>query len=209
MKIAIVTNIQYQDMPKWVGYTQEAKKRYCAHRKIEYVFNYDNPHPELHPVWAKPSVLLSVIDSYDYVVWMDADAMPVNLGFDLESYLATTGDHVVMCKDINGWNAGVFSVPNTDNGHAWLGHVEAYCHDPRYQTGYMEQQCMADSFATVWKSFAQEPPRDIGWNTYPDIHSYHNVRNPYTDGAWCIHFAGVPEAARGYLIKNFYKRACK
>ena len=111
MKIAMVTNAVYGDLPDYVAMTDMLKCRYCHAYGIEYVRTALNQHPEIRPEWQKPRIMLDVMPGYDWTVWIDCDAAPINLDFDLPGYLSGVGDHVVMRKDVMGWNNGVFAIP--------------------------------------------------------------------------------------------------
>ena len=87
MKIAMICNELYQHRPSWVNTSDRLKKAYCEKWGWDCLLLEENPHPDLHPVWSKPRVLLDRIDDYDWLVWMDADAMPVNMNVDIAGWL--------------------------------------------------------------------------------------------------------------------------
>lgn len=203
MKIAIVTNAIYKPLPRYVRLADEQKRRYCDKWGLDYVRKTENPHPDLHPVWCKPSVLLSLIDRYDWLVWMDCDAMPTNFDFDLAGFLAGVGERVVMIRDINGWNNGVFSLPCTSAGRRWLEDVESHCRDARYQRGFREQQAMADSFAGEWGWLVEEPPERIGWNDYmAALYHREGDRNVWSERSWVLHLPAVGNDERANIFRG-------
>lgn len=89
MKIAMICNSLYDKRPAWLATTERLKKQYCEKWGWDCLLLNENPHPDLHPVWSKPRVMLDRIDKYDWLVWMDADAMPVNMNIDIAAYLST------------------------------------------------------------------------------------------------------------------------
>lgn len=200
MRISIVTNTIYRKEPSYVAITDELKTEWCSAHGVEYIRSSYNPHPDLHPVWCKPSVLLRFFAGRDWLVWMDADAAPVG-DVVLAGLLASAGDRVVMARDINGWNAGVFAVPCTDFGRHLLGTVDSHAHDAAYQLGFREQQCMADIFDHC-PDVVFEPPREFGWNCYPNIYNRQGDPNIYKRGDFCLHIPGASDAARERIFKE-------
>lgn len=202
LRIALVTNAIYSRTPRFVKITDNLKQAYCQAQDIKFVRLHDNPHRDLHPVWCKPRVLLNTLYDYDCVVWMDCDAAPLNKDFDLRHFIAGQGDRVIMQRDINGWNAGVFSVPHTDDGLAWLQYIEDRRNEPQYQHRFREQQAMADSFAGEWGRIVTEPPQHIGWNSYLHIYNRTGDKNIYKPGHWCLHLPAVDNARRAELFEG-------
>ena len=200
MRISIVTNTIYRAEPSYVAITDELKTEWCSAHGVEYIRSSYNPHPDLHPVWCKPSVLLRFFACRDWLVWMDADAAPVGDRV-LDGVLDGAGDRVVMARDINGWNAGVFAVPCTDFGRHFLGAVDSHSHDAAYQCGFREQQCMADIFEAC-PDVVFEPPRGFGWNCYPDIYNRAGDPNIYKNGDFCLHIPGASDATRERIFKE-------
>ena len=189
MKIAMVTNAVYDDLPDYVAMTDALKCRYCHVYGIEYVRMAANPHPEIRPEWQKISVLLGLVGKYDWLVWMDCDAAPLNIEFDLPGYLSSVEGHVVMRKDVNGWNAGVFAIPNDRRCIKWLKHVNSLRNEARYHVGFYEQQAMADTLDEVkWRDIVVEPPDEIGWNNYLDgIYGRTGDPNVFQQWHWTLH----------------------
>lgn len=206
MKIAILTNALYNSLPEYVAITDVMKCMYCGRHGIEYVRMAANPHPELHAVWQKPRLMLDIMRNHDWTVWVDCDAAPINMVFDLEKYLSSVGDHVVMMKDIMGFNAGVFAVPGTDRGVKWMTYIESIRNEKRYQTGFREQNAIADSFGMdEWRDFVVEPPREIGWNNYLELYGKRGDPNLVVRGSWMLHIPCCDDVNRGNIFRNFMK----
>ena len=197
-----MTNAVYRSFPEFVGYTNGLKQEYCDIWGIDYVFTNKNPHPNSHPQWCKLSVILDEITDCDWVVWMDCDAATVGMGFDLQGWLSTVGDRVVMQKDKLGWNSGVFAVSNRENGLAWLRYIESQSESPRYAKGWRDQQAMIDSFNGDWGGIVLEPPPEIGWNNYMRLYNRDDDPNPFRKGHWVLHLPGVGDHVRNRIFRN-------
>lgn len=209
MKIGMVSNAIYNIDPPYICHTDNIKRTYCSKWGIDYLRTNQNPHPELHPVWCKPKVLMQYLDKYDWLVWVDMDAAPVGMHFNIEEFLSSVGDRCVMIKDINGWNNGVFAFPCSANGKAWIEDIESHCHDLVYQRRFREQQCMSDSFDREWSEFVYQPPKEIGWNSYPDVYAYANRWNPYRDGHFMLHLPGVKDKSMIAMAFAKFERELK
>lgn len=202
MKAGILTNVIYSNVPEYIKYTDDLKKLYCERQGIDYLRLSKNNVPGLHPVWCKPGLILDVLKNYDWIVWMDADAATVNHNFDLKSYLSGIDDKIIIIKDINNWNAGVFAVSNKPNSIRWLEMIESHKNDSKYQHGWREQQAMIDSFDSEWKDIVFQPPVEIGWNSYMNIYG-RKEPNLYIEGkSWCVHLPGIGDGKRKDIFRD-------
>lgn len=199
---AIVTNAIYDKEPEYVRYTDALKAAYCKEWRIDYIRLSENPYPDLYPVWCKPRILLDVVQDYEAVVWMDADAATVNYDFDLPMFLLSSFGKVVMARDINGWNAGVFSLSNTSETLEWLACIDGVRHERRYQRGFREQQAMSDTFDGTAQHLVIEPPPSIGWNSYPDIYNRKGDPNLYQPSHFILHIPRASDGRRAAIFKE-------
>ena len=210
MNIAIVTNAVYDVVPEFVVLTDLLKFKYASRHGVSYVRTSSMLHPGIHAAWQKPAVVLDAMEKYDWIVWMDTDAAPVNMDFDLAGYLSGVGDNVVMQKDIMGWNSGVFAIPNTSRCMAWMRFIESLRNEERYASGFWEQQAVSDSFnMDEWRGIPVEPPSWIGWNSYLSIYGERNDPNKYVNGHWVMHVPACPNGDRtivfNVFVENIYK----
>ena len=202
MKIAIATNCIYGSEPEYVKYTDRRKKQYCEKWGIDYLRTSDNLLPSLHAVWSKIPIVIDELKRYDWVVWMDADATTVGMDFDLNAYLLTIDDKVVIQKDKLNWNAGVFAVSNGKRTLEWLDHIYGMRTNPRYNSGWREQQAMIDSFKSGWSDVVMIPPKSIGWNNYLPLYGRNDDPNYFHEGHWCLHVPGKPDSLRNRIFRN-------
>lgn len=201
MKILILTNVIYNVLPDYVSVSREAKELYSRRHGIDFVQSHENPHPESHPVWCKPTLVANALCTYDWAVWMDADAMPTNLEFDLAEYLAGVNEPLVMAQDINGFNAGVFAVAR--RARDWMLDIAERRKLRVYQRRFREQQAMEDS---IWAGEVKchVPALEIGWNDYmPELYNRTLDRNVYELGrSWVLHLPTVKDGRRLEIMSN-------
>lgn len=199
MRIAIVTNAIYDSIPEYMRLSNESKRRYCERRGIDWICTCDNPHPDSHPVWCKPTVMMRALWGRDWVVWMDADALITNFDKDISAVLSDADSDVVMQRDVNGWNAGVFAVRRFEP----LQMMEALRHE--YVRGFKEQQALSDLIRDG-KVSCQEPPREFGWNEYiPALYRRNTDRNLWNENSWCLHLPAVSDSERLNIFKELVK----
>lgn len=222
MKIAICTVASYKTPLRqhedFVSVSNELKRLYCERHGYRWIFTGDNPRPEISAQWAKFSIILHAFREHgaDWAVWMDADAAPVKMDFDLEAFLATTpNDKIVMCKDILGWNSGVFAVPNCQRAFEWLdklGSDETVKKFDPYPQRYpfKDQDAIKASFESGYSDFVIEPPKEIGWNNYDKVYAkYSNgMPNEFIEGQhWCLHIPGFYNGYRKKRFEHFLSKA--
>ena len=205
MDILLATNALYENEPEFVALTDALKAEYVRrHKGMGYLRSTANPYPDLPPAWAKPRIILDALAIAEWVVWVDADAAPVGMDADLSGLLKSVPEgKVLMAKDINGWNSGVFACHHDQRTIDWLSHIDAQRGEERYRTGWWEQQAMMDSFGMKeWAGIPTEPPKSFGWNDYPDAYPF-AIPNVAHDGGWCVHTPGKPD-----FFRNKYFSKC-
>ena len=203
MRIAIVTNCVYRKEPEYVGYTDGYKRRYCDKWGIDYLRTNDDIHPDNPPAWSKPAIMLRSIRDYDWLVWMDADAAPVDMDVDIKKFLSFTPRKIIMQKHGKTWNSGVFALPNDERCIRWMEYIEGRRNMPRYQRGLWEQYAMTDSFKTdEWNDIPWNPPYELGWNCCLPVFRGAGEPSAYEEGRWCIHVFGQPDNVRNRIFRN-------
>ncbi len=99
--------------------TNQFKTSYCALHGYDYVFISSENKGRGHPRWEKPRAALKLLPCYDVLVWIDADAAPVNFSIPIDNYLKD-GYDLCIGKDVlslnhEKWyfNSGAFIMRNT------------------------------------------------------------------------------------------------
>lgn len=211
MKIAIVTNAVYENEPGYVKATDQLKELYCGKFGYTYLKTSNNPHPEMTGHWSKFRALLEALDGgYDWVVWMDCDAAPARLDYDIADVLGgLDGTRVVIRRDILGWNSGVFAVPNTETMRRWLEWLDS--EDTRKvfdNMPFKDQDAIAHSlgYAGVFTNRWYEPPEEVGWNQFDGIYKWYypnRIPNKFVEGkSWCLHIAGYSDQHREWRFRS-------
>ena len=94
----------------------EINKKYCDKHNIELIRCNKRRHSNRHPAWERIPLILTHINDYDYVMWIDADAFFYN---DAKNIVDIINDNrnvnFIFSNDIgnNSINTGVFIVKNS------------------------------------------------------------------------------------------------
>ena len=154
MKVAIVTNAVYNNPPEYERYTNELKKKYVDAQGVDFHKYSYNPHPGWHPCFCKFEPLLKTLEKgYDWIIWMDCDAAPVNHSIDVKEWLKDKPQKVIMLKDALGWNSGVFAIPNCQRSIDWLKWLDTESNMRNFDKGFRDQDEIAYTFATSHSDF--------------------------------------------------------
>ena len=92
-------------------------KFYAEKHGYNYICYSDSMVDLKYVTWNKVYVLLNYINSFKYVVWIDADAIITNMDISIESVIAKQeSKHLHVCDDIGNWrlNTGVMIWENCE-----------------------------------------------------------------------------------------------
>lgn len=122
MRICILTS--YTDNIRWGNYGKCDYGDLSSTNHLEYAnlhgYSYlkqivkDSDYSNWHPTWIKIDVLLKTLPLFDYVVWIDADAVFVNKEINIESFIDNNIDLVIPKLEIDKSTGNVWT--NTTTG---------------------------------------------------------------------------------------------
>ena len=102
-KIAIITS--FTNHIRWDNYGICDYGNFASSNHLEYAnkhgYSYikeivdNDKYPDWHPTWIKIDVLLKYLNLFDYLVWIDADAVFVNMEISIESLISDNVDLVI------------------------------------------------------------------------------------------------------------------
>lgn len=202
MKIAIITLSNRNS--DYVKYTNITKQKFSdLNKNINFIFINDIILKDKHPVWSKIPAILQIIDNYDYVIWIDDDALICNFNFDCEKYF---DDYDIYYTNDNfGLNFGVFAIKNSEIGKKFLNEILNHYEEFK-NNDLKEQDCAKFLLSTDnFKSYAKELPANI-WNAYLKIYNYYTPNNLVQNDTFIIHLPGTPEIIRNHIIKDLLNK---
>ena len=189
MRIAICT---WDNRPtlNWIQLSNQSKERYCKRYEFDFVFGSTPYYNDRKPNWNKLPFLLEALNSgYDYVVWMDSDAIVANPSFDVSSLL---DDHdIYFSQDCYGLNSGVFALKNSDISRQLLTEAASDSLREKYKNSdFQDQSTLTPLITEKYRRYAKEIPIRT-WNSFDDIYC-HPINNKYEHGDFILHCPDEP-----------------
>jgi hypothetical protein len=124
-KIAIAT-LYTENLAKLGEYTNQSKKQYCDKWGHEFICHIGVIDTERPAAWSKLLLVEKLLDDYDWVWWLDADAVIANQLISLDTILDETYD-IIICREreqeqLGTWqlNTGSFFMQNTKAAKEFL-----------------------------------------------------------------------------------------
>jgi hypothetical protein len=116
MKIAVLTLAIGDAYKEKVHYAHLSKKIYCEKHSYDLIDDESVWDTERPISWSKICLLKKYLPLYDYVVWMDADAMITNMDHKLEDKIGwMEGKDIMVVKPFPIINLGVMFLRNSPN----------------------------------------------------------------------------------------------
>lgn len=115
-KIGLVSLRTPQTMD-WAFSSELNQRHYCKLHGYTYILYNDIPIKAEIPHWNKVAILLEHLSKYDWLVWIDSDAIFTKINQKLEEVIAKESNKdLLLCDDIGGWqlNTGVMFLKNTE-----------------------------------------------------------------------------------------------
>jgi len=96
------------------------KQTYAKRHGYELVLvSGENIDPSRPAAWSKFKALAEHLNRFDYILFVDVDALVMNFDVRLQDLVSTNKD-IFMTEDWNGLNTGVFIIRNSPWGHWFL-----------------------------------------------------------------------------------------
>lgn len=182
-KIALVT--MYDDNCKsYAQLSDITKKEYCRLHNYDYICMKQNAAPGKHPVWGKIRVVRDLLNTYDIVIWVDADAIIANKNFNIQPYIIDNFD-LYISQDNNGINTGIFIIKNTETGKKILDQIWNSYRQFQYVT-FRQQACLGYLWKTKYGPNIRILPHKL-INSYDDIYPQRDRVNIYKQGDFILH----------------------
>lgn len=171
-KIALVSLRTPQTLD-WAVTAEVNQRFYCKKNGYSYIFYDDIPIKSEIPHWNKVTILLEHLSNYEWLVWIDSDAIFTNINQKLEEVIAKAPDKdLLVCDDIGGWtlNTGVMFLRNCE----WTRNIftKLWCMEHVPHSKAAEQSSLIhllnieDPEFQHWKVFPQTE-----FNTHPKAHT--------------------------------------
>jgi hypothetical protein len=164
-----------------------AMERYCAHKGYAIHAYRHLPDPSRSPQWNKIRVCQQELATCDWLLWMDADAMPVNLNFKVELLIESCqGKDFIISRDENEVCTGIFLVRNCEWSvrfleTVWLCGQMDYEYAKKYHPAPNHERdtfiALGNNFPDILKHFILFPKNSVC-----------NPRSEFNPKAFAVHY---------------------
>lgn len=185
-KIAIAT-LYTENLAKLGEYTNQSKQRYCEKWGYEFICHIGVIDEKRPAAWSKLLLVEKLLDDYDWVWWLDADAVIANQQISLETILDDDYD-IIICREreqeqLGTWqlNTGSFFMQRTKASSDFLQviyHTEVDSDHP-----YWEQNAFYHAVAT-------SSTKKIRIKIELDQTRFNSFRPHYEKGDFVFHAVG-------------------
>lgn len=191
---------KYKDITYW---SRQNKISYCKKHDYDFiedetVYNPDKPIP-----WTKIPLILKYINDYDYIAWIDADILIMNLNTKIEHFINKYPTDIICGSDWRMTNTGVMIIKSSDFSKNFIKAIETNVYDPKEDKNDRYLNWEQGSFINLCdKNFMNCMSENHICVTIPtEMNSYwYN----YFPGHFVLHFAGVRGELLQYLIRDHY-----
>ena len=189
---------KYKEKTKW---TTINKKNYCLRHGYtfiddESIWDKSKPIP-----WSKIILLLKYLADFDYIVWIDADILIMNMEIKIETFIKRyPGYDQITGSDWKMQNTGVWIIKNTEFSKRFLENVWSNVYDEKSDPRERYMNWEQGSVIHLMDNNVLNCKEKIKV-TYPEeMNSYWFN---YFPGHFVLHFAGVRDELES-LIREYY-----
>jgi len=178
MKIAVCSHGD-AGMTDWKAFSFPNFQRYCDKHNYTFIGS-SKQFDDRHPSWARLPMIFNIIHKYDWVMWIDPDALIINTDKKIEDYLSD--DFSFRISKTGVINHGVWYVKNSPLGIRIL--QDTYNQTQFIEHMWRENQACIHLFNEVYTPETMD-------NIRIDINADYNVfAKNYNQGDFVIHFPG-------------------
>ena len=189
----------YKEKVKW---TTINKKSYCKRHGYDFIDD-ESVYDDSKPIpWSKIKLLIKYLDKYDYLVWIDADILIMNLDIKLESFIQQYTSFDQICgSDFRMTNTGVWFVKSTEFCKLFLQAVWDNVYNPEEDKNERYMNWEQGSFINLMDKNYLDCQSKIKVTSPMEMNSYWFN---YYPGHFVLHFAGVRSDELKWLIQDYY-----
>jgi len=206
-KIAVVTIAQGEEYKNRVELGMKSKEEYCQRHGYDFILKDQSEDTSRHIYWSKIPLMRKVLEhpSYDWVVWIDADTLMMNMEIPLEIFLDDNYNFIIS-RDWQAINSGVFFVKNCQWSKDFLDRVynrvdcvDHFLPDQEAISRELKNNNEIDAMAKI-------VPQRL-FNSYcSEILGYHtDLTTLYQKGDFLLHFASA-DALYSNLLKDWMEK---
>ena len=182
--------------------SRKNKISYCTRHGYDFIEDesiYDTSKPI---PWSKIPLILKYINKYDYIVWIDADILIMNLNITIESIIEKYQNFDIICgSDWRMINTGFMIMTNSTFCKDFLASVQTNVYDPHEDKNERYLNWEQGSFINLHDRNYMNCVSHIKVTQPDEMNSYWYNFFP---NHFVIHFAGVRGELLQYLLRDYY-----
>ena len=194
-KIAVVT-LYTNNISELAELTNVSKRNYCKKWGYDYICETQTLDADRPPAWSKILLLKNNLDEYDWLYWIDADAIIMNLEVSLESIIDENYSMIVAkleSEDLFGnlhLNTGSFFIKSDAKGKKLL--------DDIYQQGQFTNHLCWEQKAFIDLYLKNKWVRDVV-KVEHNSKRFNSSANVYDKGDFVFHAVGPIRTQQGKM----------
>lgn len=189
---------KYKENTYW---SRQNKIHYCNLHGYDFIEDESVYNPEKPIPWTKIPLILKYIESYDYIVWIDADILIMNNEIKIESFIESYPVDIICGSDWRMINTGVMIIKSNDFTIEFIKCIESNTYDPNEDKNERYQNWEQGSFINLYDKNFMNCKEHIHVAYPTEMNSYWFN---YYPGHFILHFAGVRGEMLQYLIRDYY-----
>lgn len=193
MRIGIVT-LSTPNIETYCQYTRARNCDYAEQHKYQFIAFKEKLDDSRPASWSKLLALLMNWDDYDWLMWIDADAMIMNKDIKLESIIDNKYDFIVS-TDLNGINCGIFLVKTTE----FMRQIFEQAYDKKEFINHPWWEQAALMSLMNENEILRQKTKKINKK---EINSY---MNDFEKGDFILHLPGFSNDTRYLILKGLFE----
>lgn len=170
------------------------KEEYCRQHGYDF-YAVTDAFPGRAVPWSKIPAAMTLLPKYDWLVWVDADAIIVDHSVRLEEFTDPRYDAIVGL-DENGLNTGVFFMQSSVWSQLYLAEAWTLTEEPMSYIWWEQSAIMRLTKADGIRNHVKLSPQSQ-FNEY-----FRN--NELSDGRFIVHFAGIIPGGKWRTVLEYH-----
>lgn len=187
-------------------YCKESIIKYCNKFNHNYFTSESNLF--IHPYSFKPKLLLSFLNAFKYICWIDADALITRFDIDFLNKLVLSKKDLYISKDHNDYNNGFFIIKSSLKMEKFLNDWYVGIINRKFKKEHDQ-----DIFIKIFKNYYLdiELIDQKKYNAYPykEIEAYGLPKiencNQWDKNSYILHLCGINNISRLEILNKIWK----
>ncbi len=195
-KFKAIISLRTPNTAEWANYAAVNQIHYAQKYNFTYILYQDLVVVQDIPHWNKVRLLMHWLPKFDYIVWIDSDAIFTNLEKQFEDYINLyPNKSLFVCNDIGGWqlNTGVMVLKNTN----WMRNVLNLL----WQMDHIPHSKAAEQSSLI-QLLEMNDPDFVNWHVF-DQKDFNCHPKSHSQGDFILHMMGLSGEERLETFKRW------